>query len=152
VKTEPPGRQLAAFLARYSPDIRKKARAAIVKVRARLPGAVELVYDNYNALVIGFGPNERPSEAILSIALYPRSINLFFLHGALLSDPHKLLLGDGKQVRRIALDDPKVLDTAHVRALIAEAVTNADTPFSRTKPRRLIIKSIAPKQRPRRPL
>jgi hypothetical protein len=40
---------------------------ALAKMRARLPGAVELVYDNYNALAIGFGPTERTSEAVFSI-------------------------------------------------------------------------------------
>jgi len=39
-----------------------------------------MVYDNYNALVIAFSPNERPSDAIFSIALYPHWVNLFFLH------------------------------------------------------------------------
>ena len=51
-----PQAQLARFLARYSPEIDTLARAALAKMRAQLPGAIELVYDNYNALVIGFGP------------------------------------------------------------------------------------------------
>ena len=33
--------------------------------------ALELVYDNYNALAIGYAPTERTSEAIFSIALFP---------------------------------------------------------------------------------
>src|ERR1039458_9537409 len=66
---------------------------------ARLPGAVQLVYDNYNALVIGFGPSERASEASFSIVLYPRWVTLFFLQGAGLPDPRRLLKGSGKVVR-----------------------------------------------------
>jgi len=58
-----------------------------------------MVYDNYNALVIGFGPTERPSEAILSIVLYPRDVSLGFLQGAKLADPKKLLQGRGNQVQ-----------------------------------------------------
>jgi len=50
-------------------------------MRARLPGAVELVYDNHNALAIGFGPTERASDAVFSIALFPRWVSLFFLRG-----------------------------------------------------------------------
>jgi len=40
-----------------------------------------MVYDNYNALVIGFGPNDRPSLAIFSIVLFPRWVTLCFLQG-----------------------------------------------------------------------
>ena len=46
--------QLDDFLAKYTPEIRRVARAALAKMRKRLPGAVHLVYDNYNALVITF--------------------------------------------------------------------------------------------------
>jgi hypothetical protein len=54
------------------------ARQARAKIRRLQPRAVELVYDNYNALAIAFGPTERPSDLILSIALYPRWVSLFF--------------------------------------------------------------------------
>jgi hypothetical protein len=54
-----PKRQLDSFLAKYDPAIRALARRVLVKLRRRLPGAVEMVYDNYNGLVIGFGPNDR---------------------------------------------------------------------------------------------
>ena len=64
--------QLNRFMARYAPPVTAVARAARARMRKRLPGSVEFVYDNYNALVVGFGPNERPSDAIVSLALYPR--------------------------------------------------------------------------------
>ena len=67
-----PAVQLAAFMEPYAPAIQETARTALVKLRAQIPGATEMVYDTYNALVIGFGPNDRASEAIVSIALYPK--------------------------------------------------------------------------------
>jgi hypothetical protein len=109
------------------------------------------VYDNYNALVVGFGPSDRASEAVFSIALYPRWVNLFFLEGVALPDPEKLLQGDGKIVRSIKLKDAAILDEPAVRTLINEALKRADTRIDRKNPRRLIIKSISAKQRPRRP-
>jgi hypothetical protein len=151
-KAESPDRQLDAFINRYMPAIQKTARQALKKIRQRLPGAVEFVYDNYNALVIGFGPTDRPSEAVLSIALYPKWINLYFLNGATLSDPERQLKGSGAHVRRIMVDTPEVLDEPPVKALIAEAVKASDVPFKRTNSRRLLIKAIAARQRPRRPL
>ena len=107
--------QLESFIERYPPEIGALARAALAKLRKRLPGAVQLVYDNYNALVVGFGPSQRASEAILSIALYTKWINLFFLHGADLPDPEKLLKGGGKQVRSIRLGSASDLDQPAVR-------------------------------------
>src|SRR5262245_47204057 len=86
-----PARQLERFLAKYSPEIRARAKAALAIMRRQLPGATEFVYDNYNALVVGFGPNAHPSDAIFSIALYPRHINLYFLFGAEVDDPDRLL-------------------------------------------------------------
>ena len=128
-------KQLAGFMARYDPQLSALAKAALVKLRELIPGAVEIVYDNYNALVIGFGPTERASEAILSIALYPRWVNLFFLQGARLSDPQGLLKGAGKRVRRVVLKDAAVLDVPAVRGLITQALEAAPTPCEPKRPR-----------------
>ena len=70
--------QLAGCIAKYSPDVAKLGRAAIGRMRKLLPAAQVLVYDNYNALAVGFGPNERTSQIVFSIAMYPRWVSLFF--------------------------------------------------------------------------
>ncbi len=150
-KEKSPAKQLAGFMAPYSPAVQKTARVALTKLRAQIPGAVEMVYDTFNALVIGFGPNDRASEAIVSIALYPKWVNLYFLDGALLADPEKLLTGSGNRVRTLRLDDASLLDRPAIKALIAAAVANVDSPFERRRPRRLLIKSIASRRRARRP-
>jgi len=147
-----PQRQLDAFLAKYSPEIRARGKASIAKMRKRLPGAVQLVYDNYNALVVGFGPSERASEAIFSIALYPRWVTLFFLRGAGLPDPQKVLRGGGKIVRNVRLDDAADLDKPVIRALIDVALARAEKPIDTSQRGRLVIRSISEKQRPRRGL
>ena len=125
------------------------AREALAKMRERLPGAIELVYDNYNALAIGFGPSERASEAIFSIAVYPRWVTLFFLRGAGLRDPHGLLKGSGKVVRHIVLKNAGTLDEAAVKELMAQALENAAVQLDPGQPGRLVIKSVSAKQRPR---
>src|SRR5690349_3158136 len=99
-----PEKQFAGFLARYAPEVRALANEAIVKLRDLLPEAIEMVYDNYYALVIGFGPTERPSEAVFSIAIYPNHVSLCFLQGAKLPNPHPLLKGGGNLVRHIRLE------------------------------------------------
>ena len=147
-----PAAQLAAFMQPDAPAIRQTARAALTKLRAQIPGATEMVYDTFNALVIGFSPNERSSEAIVSIALYPKWVNLYCLDGATLPDPEKLLKGSGNRVRTLRLDDAAMLDSPAIRALIAAAIANADSPFEHRRPRRLLIKSVSARRRPRRPL
>lgn len=145
-----PERQLAEFLEKYSPEIAALMEALHTKMQRLLPGAVRLVYDNYNALVIGFAPTERPSDAILSIAAYPQWVNLYFLKGAFLADPDQLLQGNGKQVRFIRMNRPADLDQPAIRRLIREAARSVDAPFD-SKAGKLVIRAISRKQRPRLP-
>jgi hypothetical protein len=109
------------------------------------------VYDNYNALAIGFGPSERASEAIFSIAVFPRWVSLFLLQGAGLPDPDKLLKGSGNKARHLVLEDAATLDRPEVQSLMATALGHASKPLSAKGRGQLIIKSISAKQRPRRP-
>ena len=150
-RAESPARQWSAFLSKYDPKIAALARAAVARMRKYVPGAVEIVYDNYNALVLGFGPSERASEAVMSIALYPRWVTLFFLQGARLADPTRLLKGSGTRVRHIVLGGVSVLDEPPVRALIHQALARADPPIDAKARRRMAIRAVSAKQRPRRP-
>ena len=143
-------RQVARFIAKFSPEVARVARQARSRIWKLLPGAVELVYDNYNALAIAFGPTERPSDLILSIALYPRWVSLFFTRGAELADPHGLLRGSGSKIRHLVVQRAQVLDSAPVRTLIKQAVATHPKPMARG-PGRTIIQSVSAKQRPRRP-
>ncbi|HTW39012.1 MAG TPA: hypothetical protein VMD49_10620 [Steroidobacteraceae bacterium] len=143
---------LETFLARYDPAIAQAARQALAALRKRLPGAFELVYDNYNALAIGFGPTERAGDVALSIALYPRWVSLFFFGGPALPDPQQRLKGSGSRVRHIVLEaGAATLAEPAVRELIRQAIARADPPLPQSGKGQIIIKSISAKQRPRRP-
>lgn len=142
-------KELDGFIDKYSPEMAALARAALGKMRNLAPGATELIYDNYNALVIGFGPNERASEAIFSVAVYPRWVNLFFLHGPELPDPKKILRGSGKMVRSIRITSAADLDKPEVRELIKAAMKRADTPIDPKAERRAVVRAVAAKQRSR---
>jgi hypothetical protein len=150
-KDETPEQQLASFLAKYSPEIISAAETIRAKMRKLYPTALELVYDNYNALVIGYGATERASEFIFSIAIYPKWVNLFFAQGASIPDPQKLLKGSGPAIRHIRVDSPAVLDDPAVRAMMTEAVSRAAVPFDPKGTHRLILRAISARQRPRRP-
>ena len=144
-------KQLDGFLDKYLPEIAAQARACLKILRSRLPGAVQLVYDNYNALVIGFGPSEKPSEAVFSLVLYPRYLRLFFLQGTKVPDPDGLLQGSGNVVRHIRLREPTDLNRPDVREVMAAAMETARVPFDPAARGALIIRSVSEKQRPRRP-
>lgn len=159
--TQPPGaqhdacmtpqQQLDGFIDKYTPEIARQARAAIKKMRARFPEAHQLVYDNYDALAIGFGPSQKNSEAIFSLAIYPKWVSLFFLQGAGLPDPMRLLKGSGRQVRHIVLDGVALLDDPDVIELMVAALAHAKIPLAPNARGKLVIKSVSEKQRARRP-
>src|SRR3954469_25083910 len=102
--------------------MQKLIRGCRAKVQAMFPDAVQLVYDNYNFLVIGFGPTPRPSDAVLSLAGGRRGVNLCFLQrGPELPDPEHLLRGSGTVVRTVPLDSAADLERPGVQTLLEAA-------------------------------
>ena len=146
-----PSSQLAGFIAKFDPAIAKLARQARAIMRTKyFSTANELVYDNYNALAIGYSATEKVSDVVLSLAVGARGINLYFMYGRSLDDPHGLLQGQGNQGAFIRLTDLSVLDDRRVVALIRESIREARTPLPKTGGGKLITKSVSPKQRDRR--
>jgi hypothetical protein len=145
-----PRQQLEKFLAKYDRRIAAMTKKALSKMRKLVPGANELVYDNYNALVIGFAPGDRPSDAVFSIALYPAHANLFFLQGKGLPDPGKRLRGSGTRVRSVRLDSASTLEEPQIRNLIQLALQRSKVPFDAKQKGQMTIRAMAKKQRPRR--
>jgi hypothetical protein len=145
-----PERQLSEFIEKFTPEMGKLIRAARAKMRGLMPHALELVYDNYNFFVIGYGPSEKAGDAIFSLAAQAKGLSLCFLQGAKLPDPHKLLRGSGNVVRNIRLESADALDDPEVRGLIDVALARAKSPMPADGHHRLIIKSVSTKQRPRR--
>jgi hypothetical protein len=144
-----PEQQLAEFIGKFTPEMGKLIRVARAKMRGFVPQALELVYDNYNFFVIGYGPSEKAGEAIFSLAAQAKGLSLCFLQGAKLPDPHKLLRGRGNVVRNIRLESADTLDDPKVRGLMAIALTRAKSPMRADGSHQLIIKSVSAKQRPR---
>jgi hypothetical protein len=149
MKAQSPEKQLAGFIDKFSPEVAKLIRAARKTMRARLPHALELVYDNYNFFVIGYGPSVKASEAVFSLAAQAKGVSLCFLQGAGLPDPKKLLKGSGNVVRSIRLETAATLDGPDLRALMATALAHAKAPMPSAAQHQLIIKSVSAKQRPR---
>jgi hypothetical protein len=144
-------RQLNEFIDKFTPQVADRARELLGRLEARIPGATILVYDNYNALAIGFAKEDRVSTVVLSIALYPRWINLFFMRGVELDDPHGLLQGQGSKVRHVPKIDTDSLDDERIDDLIRQALAIAEPPIDPNATGKTVIKLISARQRPRRP-
>jgi hypothetical protein len=145
-----PEAQVRSFIAKFTPAHQVLIRAVRKALRKRFPTAYELAYDNYNFFVLGYGPTERPSDAILSMAAAANGVGLCFIRGAWLPDPHGLLSGSGKQTRFVRVPTAEVLARPELEALIKAAVAQAKTPFRRAGRIVLVVRSISAKQRPRR--
>lgn len=146
-----PEAQLDSFIDKFTPEVAALTRALLSKMKARAPGATIIVYDNYNALAIGFGPSEKAGQAVLSLAVMPRWVTLCLLRGVGLPDPQGLLKGSGSRVRHVRLLTSESFDDAAVQDLITAALDRAEPPIDPAARQQLIIKSISAKQRPRRP-
>jgi hypothetical protein len=148
--SDSPEKQLQGFVEKFDPKQQAAIRAARKALRKRFPTANELVYDNYNFFVIGYGPSERPSDCFVSLAAAANGVSLCFLQGASLPDPDRILSGLGKQTRFVRLPSTAALREEQVQALLRVAAEGARVPLPRTGRGKLIIRSFSAKQRPRR--
>jgi hypothetical protein len=142
--------QIASFLAKFSPTIEAQLIEARERLRGFFPRGVELVFDNYNALVFGISPSESASGAFISIAGYPRWVTLFFLQGTALRDPDGLLEGQGKQVRSIRLTAPEDINSPAVERLVRQAIALHHDALLAAPVLSTVIKTVVAKQRSRR--
>ena len=143
-------KQLKGFIAKFGPRHQTLIRAVRRALRKRFPSAYELAYDSYNFFVIGYGPTERPSDCIVSLAAGANGVGMCLIRGASLPDPKRILLGSGNQTRFIRIESVDVLARPEVKAVVAAAAALVKTPVRASGRGRLIIRSVSVKQRPRR--
>jgi hypothetical protein len=148
--TDDAEQQLDSFIEKFDEERQKLIRDVRKAMRKRLPAANEMVYDNYNFFVIGYSPNDRPSDAIFSIAAGANGVSVCFIQGARLADPDSLLSGGGVQTRFLRVESAKDLARPEVEALLSAAITQAKAPLPATGHGTLVIRSISAKQRPRK--
>lgn len=119
------------------------------------PQTNELIYDNYNAVAFGWSPTDRVGHIFCTIAVGRSNNNIHFgfYWGAALTDPKKLLMGQGNQYRYILVDNIKTFPKTYIKKLLSEAYHNS---LSKVKDKGQIIngqtitKSISAKKRPAR--
>jgi hypothetical protein len=145
-------KDISKFLKPFSQEIVERVLWLREFIWDLYPQANELIYDNYNALAVGWSPTDRVGHTFCSIAVGRTSNNVHFgfYWGSEISDPDKILLGQGNQYRYILVPDKKTFPKAYIIKLIREAYANS---LRKVKDKKqimngqTILKSISSKKR-----
>jgi hypothetical protein len=146
-------KELLKFLKPFGQDVIDKVMWLRDFAWELCPQANELIYDNYNAVAFGWSPTDKVSHTICSIAVgrSNKNIHFGFYWGNEITDPDRLLLGEGNQYRYILVPDIKSFPKTYIKKLINEAYANS---LSKVKDKsqiiqgQTIVKSISEKKRP----
>jgi hypothetical protein len=144
--TPSPEAILRTLIATYPAKTQALIRAIRSAVRKRVPTANELVYDYSGSLALAYTPTEHGKDGVLSIALKPDGVRLYFGGGPRLPDPAKLLKGSGG-ARYLLVESARRLAQPEVKALIAAAIAHAPVPLPAKGRGKLIDRSAAQKKR-----
>ena len=145
-------KDLVKFLKPFSKDITERALWLREFIWDLYPQTNELIYDNYNALAVGWSPTDKVGHTFCSIAVGRTSNNLHFgfYWGSELSDPDKILLGEGNQYRYVLVPDKNKFPKSYIRKLLKEAYANS---IAKVKDKKqivsgqTIVKSVSEKKR-----
>jgi len=152
-KTSSPSAELERMIDCFEPNVAKLARACLDYVRKLTPGAMERVYDAYNALSIGFSTGDRLKDTFVHVAIYPKHVNIGFNRGVDLEDPSGILQGTGSTIRHVSIkhaDDLK--DPALAKLVKAAAWLFALPKAPKGRRGEVVIAAIYDRKRPRRPI
>lgn len=88
-------------------------------IRAFMPEAIESGHPTWHSI----GYRHPKAGYVCGIFPHKDSIDLVFEFGILLSDPHKVLQGDGKQTRYIPITSIDVINETAIKQLIDESLS-----------------------------
>jgi hypothetical protein len=144
-------KDLLKFLEPFDPPIVELAMWLRQFIWDLYPECNELIYDNYNAVAVGWSPTLTLGDTFCSIAVYNnKNVHLGFFLGSRLTDPERLLLGKGTQYRYIRLERAEDLPIDYIEGLLAEAHINslAGAKNLESAPKgSTVVKSISPKKK-----
>jgi len=145
-------RDLVLFLQPFDKEIRETVFWLREFVWELYPKTNELIYDNYNAVAFGWSPTDRVGHTFCSIAIGRTSKNIHFgfYWGNEITDPKKMLLGEGNQYRYILVKDKNDFPKTYIKTLMKGAYANS---LAKVKDKKklmegaTIVKSISAKKR-----
>ena len=118
---------LLKFLKPFPAEIQERVLWLRAFVWDLYPDSNELIYDNYNALAVGWSPTDRVGHTFCSIAVGRSSHNVHFgfYWGSQIADPKKILLGAGSQYRYILVKSKEEFPKTYIKKLVKEAYSNS---------------------------
>ena len=117
--------ELEKFLAYYPEHVQSLFRWLRDLVWDKFPNSNELIYDNYNALAVGWSVTDKLGHTFCSIAAFSEFVHFGFYWGSQISDPEKILKGQGKQYRYIVVKEKKDFPKTYIKQLMKEAYVNS---------------------------
>lgn len=132
-------KDLMKFLKPFPDDVKRTALWLREFMWELYPEANELIYDNYNAVAVGWSPTDKVGDTFCSIAVGRSSYNVRFgfYWGSKIADPKRLLLGEGNQYRYIIVKHEKDFPRAYIKKLSREAYAYS---FAKMKEKKQILK------------
>jgi len=118
---------LMKFLKPFPKDIQETALWLREFVWDLYPKTNELIYDNYNAVAFGWSVTDKLGHTFCSIAVGRSSHNVHFgfYWGSEISDPDRILLGQGNQYRYILVKRKENFPKTYIKQLMKEAYANS---------------------------
>jgi hypothetical protein len=121
MKTDNAQGTFEAILAGHTPEIREIA-FALRRLVARIhPLSVETPRNGEKCTTYGIGPRKM-TQGFANIMPFADHVNLGLYHGAVISDPNRLLEGTGKAARHVKLMSLGDVASPGIKALIEAAI------------------------------
>ena len=124
VKRTPPGTDVTALLASFTPEVRDLALAARSFVLETIPNLIEMA--DAKARIIGYGYSPRYADQVCMLMPTKVGVNLGIAYAMELPDPKKLLQGTGKLHRHVKLKNKLDLDNVALHALLNAALSRRE--------------------------
>ena len=147
---------LQQFLGPFEKDVIQRVTWLREFVWDLYPQSNELIYDNYNAVAVGWSPTDRVGHVFCNIAIGRTSYNVHFgfYWGSKLNDPEKRLIGEGSQYRYFLVTDLKNFPKTYIKKLLREAWAYSLSKVkdeSQIMKGQTIVKSVSEKKRTKAP-
>jgi len=117
---------LVEQLRRYDSSVCALAFHLRELVLRELGPCYEQIYDAGYTVAVWYSFTGRISDGICLIAIYSRHVNLGFVRGSVLPDPHRLLEGSGAWMRHIKIRSRADIDRPEISGYIQLAVAEAN--------------------------
>ncbi|MGB5384620.1 MAG: hypothetical protein WBN19_12240, partial [Lutimonas sp.] len=117
-----PNPQLKKFIEPYDERIQNLTMELRDFIADLVPESNELIWDNYNAVVMAYSKSEKLKDAFCHIAVYSSHVNFGFNRGAELTNETIKLKGKGKLIRHFSVKDFESFPKKEIENMIWEAV------------------------------